>query len=143
MALPSSGQLSASAINTELNRSSTLTISLASAAGGSYATINTTSQSYPNNVTPHLMSEWHSYNHSAVASECYEVTSVGATEFNWTDSNGVFRTDNIGASTTLYVCSSTTPYETSAADLTVTPCSTTCYQVHTTAAQASGNPCSC
>lgn len=67
MALPASGALAASAINTELGRSSTAEISLATAAAGTYATINTASGSYPNNTTPHSMSEWYSYDHSAGA----------------------------------------------------------------------------
>lgn len=64
MALPSSGALAASAINVELGRSATASISLATAATGGYAAINTLSPSYPNASTPHAMSEWYSYNHT-------------------------------------------------------------------------------
>lgn len=50
-------------INLELGRSSTAEISLAAAATGTYATINTSSPSYPNNTTPHGMDEWAGYDH--------------------------------------------------------------------------------
>ena len=37
-------------------------------ANSPFPTINTASASYPNSTAPHQVSEWYSYNHSAVAS---------------------------------------------------------------------------
>lgn len=67
MALPSSGQISMSQINTELGRASNSQISLDTAENGGYATINTNSTSRPNASNPAAMSEWYSYNHSAAS----------------------------------------------------------------------------
>lgn len=64
MALASSGQLALSTIRTELG-GSLGQISLASAATGGIATINTNSASSPNSSAPHQISEWYSYDHSA------------------------------------------------------------------------------
>jgi hypothetical protein len=63
MALPSSGPLKFSEINTELERSSTATISINAAEAGSYAPINITSANRPNGSTPNSVSEWRGYNH--------------------------------------------------------------------------------
>jgi hypothetical protein len=65
MALQGSGSISMSQINSELQRSSTSTISLDAAENGSYATINTCSSSRPSSGNPASMSEWYSYNHTA------------------------------------------------------------------------------
>jgi hypothetical protein len=62
MTLPSSGTLSASAINTELGRASNASFSFASAVAGTYGAINT-GGTHPNNTTPHALSEWYSYSH--------------------------------------------------------------------------------
>lgn len=67
MALPSSGQISMSQINTELNRSSTAQISLDAAENGDYGAINQNSTSRPSASNPAAMSEWYGYNHSAVS----------------------------------------------------------------------------
>lgn len=67
MALPSSGQISMSQINTELNRSSTAQISLDAAENGDYGAINQSSTSRPSASNPAAMSEWYGYNHSAVS----------------------------------------------------------------------------
>lgn len=84
MALPGSGNaLAASAINTELGRSSTATISLQTAATGGYVAINTNSTSRPNSTEPHAMSEWYSYNHSAqppAASDITGASIIGSTQ---------------------------------------------------------------
>ena len=64
MALPSSGTIAMSQINTELGRAAGNTISLDSAENGSYATINQCSPSRPSADNPAAMSEWRGYNHS-------------------------------------------------------------------------------
>lgn len=64
MALPSTGPISLSEINTELGRSSSSTISLNSAEAGTYGAINITSTSRPNRSTPNSMSEWRGYDHT-------------------------------------------------------------------------------
>ena len=83
MALPSSGTISMSDINTELGRSSTVTISLDSAENGTYATINTASSSYPSSTNPASMSEWHGYNHSASS-----LTAIVISDSAFGDSGG-------------------------------------------------------
>jgi hypothetical protein len=65
MALPASGIIRMSQINTELGRSSTAAISLDTAENGGYATINVCSPSRPSSTNPATMSEWYSYNHTA------------------------------------------------------------------------------
>jgi hypothetical protein len=65
MALPSSGTISMSQINTELARSSTANISLDTAENGGYGAINQNSSSRPSANNPAAMSEWYSYNHTA------------------------------------------------------------------------------
>ena len=65
MALQASGEIRMSQINTELFRTSSSLISLDGAENGTYATINTSSSSYPSATNPASMSEWYSYNHSS------------------------------------------------------------------------------
>ena len=67
MALQASGEIRMSQINTELGRVSNVQVSLDSAENGTYATINTNSASYPSSTNPASMSEWYSYNHSAIS----------------------------------------------------------------------------
>jgi hypothetical protein len=76
MALADSGEISFSDINTELGRSSDAELSLSDAAQGNVAVINTNSANTPDSSTPHSISEWYSYNHSA---------SGGLTEFHASD----------------------------------------------------------
>lgn len=69
MALQSSGTIKISEINTELGRTSTTAnTSLEDLSDGTYATINTANPSAdrPDGSAPHAMSEFYSYNHSAV-----------------------------------------------------------------------------
>lgn len=143
MALPSSGTISASAINVELTRSATAQISLASAATGGYVTINTASPSRPNASTPHAMSEWYSYDHTygAAQGECYTVFAGSSTTVHWKDVTGTNRSDSLGAFETVYLCSTITPYEDFAADLVVTPSGTPCSNTHTSVAGATSDPC--
>lgn len=63
MALPSSGAISLSSINTELGRTSTATIGLQQASTGVYGAINTNSLARPSGFAPHSMSEWWGYDH--------------------------------------------------------------------------------
>lgn len=65
MALPGSGTISASMINTELNRISTSSLSINNASGGGYGKINRFSLVYPDKFDPDAYSEWYGYNHSA------------------------------------------------------------------------------
>lgn len=77
MALPSSGQISMSQINTELGRSATALISLNTAESGGYGAINQCSPSRPDGFTPDTMDEWHGYNHTincCGGSPCYAHT---------------------------------------------------------------------
>ena len=65
MALPSSGEISFSDISVELEGSSNQEISLSEAAEGSLVTLNTNSANMPDDSTPHSISEWYGYDHSA------------------------------------------------------------------------------
>jgi len=65
MALPASGQLGLSQINSELGRTASSQISLDTAENGGYGAINRNSRSYPNATNPASVSEWYYYNHSA------------------------------------------------------------------------------
>jgi hypothetical protein len=67
MALQSSGQIKFSELNTELSRTSTALISLSDASTGTYSAINTNNAvaDRPDQSTPHAISEWFSYDHSA------------------------------------------------------------------------------
>lgn len=68
MALPSSGEIKMSQINTELGRASNAQISLNSAEDGGYAPINNCSIARPNPANSASLSEWYNYNHSASCS---------------------------------------------------------------------------
>lgn len=102
MTLQASGAISISQINTELGRTSTTAnTSLTSLNTGVYATINTASSPFPNNSTPHQMSEWYSYNHLAGPSVTLTgvslSTSTDEITFTWTyaglPSGGYFTMD--------------------------------------------------
>jgi len=79
MALPCSGQIAMSQINTELNRSASATISLDAAENGDYGAINQNSASRPNASNPAAMSEWHCYNHNAAACNAPVITGSDRT----------------------------------------------------------------
>lgn len=88
MALPSSGSISMSQINTELGRSSTASISLDTAENSGYGNIKQCSPPYPSQGNPARMSEWYGYNHnvSCVVScgggfQTYETTTQ-CSEYN-------------------------------------------------------------
>ena len=74
MALTSSGEISFSDINIELGQGISAELSLNDAAQGNVAAINTNSTNTPDSSTPHSISEWYGYDHSA--------TGVTLTEFN-------------------------------------------------------------
>jgi hypothetical protein len=75
-----SGSVSASAINTELTRSASATMSIDTAENGGYATINQCSPSRPSSDNPASYSEWRNYNHSFACCNTPAITSVtGAT----------------------------------------------------------------
>lgn len=63
MALPTSGTIRMSQINTELGRSASSQISLDTAENGGYARINQASRSRPSATNPAYMSEWYGYDH--------------------------------------------------------------------------------
>ena len=71
MALPSSGTISMSQIRTELGIPNQAPFSLDTAENGGYVAINQNSASRPNAANPASMSEWYSYNHSAVSYDLY------------------------------------------------------------------------
>jgi hypothetical protein len=65
MALPTSGTISASMINTELNRISTSSLSINNASAGGYGKLNWFSRQRPDKFDPDEYSEWYGYDHSA------------------------------------------------------------------------------
>lgn len=65
MAIPATGPVRMSDINTELGRPSTALINLDRAENGAYGTINQNSPSRPNGTNPARMSEWRGYDHNA------------------------------------------------------------------------------
>lgn len=66
MAIPTSGQIAASALITELNRTiSSGAFSIDTAENGGYRTINTNSLARPSAANPAAFSEWYGYNHDA------------------------------------------------------------------------------
>ena len=65
MALPASGQLAMSQINTELRRVSSSYITLDTAENGGHGLINQNSTNRPNSSNPAAISEWYGYNHRA------------------------------------------------------------------------------
>ena len=83
--------VAASAINSELGRSSSATISIDNAENGGYATINTCSPSYPSSSNPASFSEWRNYNHSYACCSAPSITSTSVTSnsitVNFTTSN--------------------------------------------------------
>ena len=75
MALPSSGAIRMSQLNSELGRSSTAPISLDAAENGSYVAINTCSPSRPSSSNPAALSEWRGYNHSFACCNAPSISS--------------------------------------------------------------------
>jgi len=78
MALPSSGSIAMSQINTELTRGSSSQISLGSAEDGGYVAINSCSPSRPSSSNPAAMSEWRGYNHTFA---CCNAPSISITSY--------------------------------------------------------------
>lgn len=73
MALPSSGTIRFSQINTELGRASNATIAIDDAENGGYVAINQASTSKPNSADSAKISEWYGYNHTAATSATVNV----------------------------------------------------------------------
>jgi hypothetical protein len=102
MALPSSGEISFSEINTELGQSSDAQLSLNDAAQGNVAAINTNSANTPDSSTPHSISEWYSYDHSASGGSVTEFSAGGPFDFigdacETQDNSGTFYHDGGGS----------------------------------------------
>lgn len=72
-----SGSVAASAVNSELGRSSTANISIDTAENGDYVAINQCSPSRPSDSNPASYSEWRNYNHSFACCNTPAITSVG------------------------------------------------------------------
>lgn len=73
------GQVSMTAINLELGRSSNSQISLDAAENGSYAAINSCSPSRPSSSNPASMSEWRGYNHTFACCNAPSISSNSST----------------------------------------------------------------
>lgn len=85
------GSVSASAINTELGRSSTATISIDTAENGGYGAINANSPSRPSSSNPASFSEWRGYRHNFTVPGgqlCYEAYCAGQGASNGVDCVG-------------------------------------------------------
>jgi len=67
MAIPTTGPVSASDINVELDRTSTSQISLDDARSGVYSTINDASDSIPPSTGEISYSDWRGYDHDATS----------------------------------------------------------------------------
>ena len=77
MALPSSGPISMSQINTELGRSASSAISLDTAENGGYGAIKQCTFPRPDGGNPASMSEWYGYNHSAACTVSCSTSESG------------------------------------------------------------------
>lgn len=110
MALPSSGSISLSQINTELNRSATANISLDTAENGGYATINGCSIYRPLSSNPASMSEWYSYNHTATCTLCNTDISLNfsANSTTYYNTSQNFNITSLGDFTPVLIIDSTT-----------------------------------
>lgn len=102
MALQASGQISASDINTELGRSASAEHYFASAASGTYGTINTSSVSRPNPAQPHAISEWYSYDHGAAFSSTH-YWNTGDNRIDYDTGSGFPTSVTTGFSISLWV----------------------------------------
>lgn len=86
MTVPSSGELSLGKIRQELETGNysggpytTNQTNLSSGETGSYATINTSSPSYPDGIAPYAMSEWYSYDQNFTPGPMPTITGYTAT----------------------------------------------------------------
>ena len=79
MALPSSGAIRMSQINSELGRNAAAPISLGSAEDGGYVAINSCSPSRPSSANSAAMSEWRGYNHTFACCNAPSISSNSST----------------------------------------------------------------
>ena len=102
MALPLSGQLSFSAIRTELGVPSQAPFSITTAATGGYVAINQSSPAKPNSSAPHAVSEWYGYN------QTYSATKTLYINFNWSRAGQTLRIYKNGTNILTYTSSVST-----------------------------------
>jgi hypothetical protein len=76
MAIPSSGQVSASDINIELGRSATAEKSLNQARSGEYSAINQANEDKPSSSGQVAYSDWRGYDHDKVALSIIPISST-------------------------------------------------------------------
>lgn len=80
MPTPDSGPISFNDLNAALGKSSSTTISLASASLGYYASINVNSIDRPDGSAPYSVSEWYGYNENAIATTMFNISSNNSTD---------------------------------------------------------------
>ena len=78
MPTPDSGQISFNDLNAALGKSSSTTISLASASLGYYTSINVNSIDRPDGSAPYSMTEWYGYNENAIETTIFNISSTAA-----------------------------------------------------------------
>lgn len=82
MPTPDSGPISFNDLNAALGKSSSTTISLASASLGYYTSINVNSIDRPDGSAPYSMTEWYGYNENAIATTIFNISSATAIDLN-------------------------------------------------------------
>lgn len=133
MTLPASGnQISFNDLRVELAVPSQAPFSITSASTGIYVTINTNSPNKPDASTPHAISEWYSYNHTAAT--CNNIVTAARTTANASQTDPT----NCGGGGNEYTNGQYDLYSTNCSDLT-SPTGCTIYLVGcTSTAYANG-----
>jgi len=85
MAIPTTGPVSASDINVELDRTSTSQISLDDARSGVYSTINNASSNKPPSTGEISYSDWHGYDHDATSGPTLDEIGISASQSSPSD----------------------------------------------------------